>query len=70
MPLAKDRKQITINSAAYKHLKRLQAARKRIGQPHNYTAIASELILAQPIPNGSGPLPAAEVRQINKEARP
>jgi len=57
MPLSKDRELIQISAPAYRHLRRIKAARKRWGLPHTMTGYVSELILSQPVPNG--PTPAA-----------
>lgn len=55
MPLSKDRELIQISAQAYRHLQRIKAARKRKGLPHTMTGYVSELILSQPVPNGSTP---------------
>jgi hypothetical protein len=51
---------------------RVIRARRKLGLVVTKTQLASEALLAIPLipTNGSSPLPAAEVKVINKEAMP
>jgi hypothetical protein len=64
--------QVRVTKIAHRHLGRIIEARNKLGMVENHTRYVSELILAQPIPtkgNGSHPLAAAEVHQVNTEAQ-
>lgn len=53
MPLAPNRELTPITSQAHAHMKRIVAAYKKRGIPESNTHWLSDLILSQPIPNGS-----------------
>lgn len=61
--------QARITMPAFKHMARIVKAMKQQGRVVSYTSFMSDLILTQPIPNGSHPVAAAEIRQVNKEAQ-
>lgn len=50
MPLAKNRELIPVSTQAHKHLKALVAVMQNNGIPTNGTLLASQLILAIPMP--------------------
>ena len=71
MPTAKNRELISVSTQAHRHLKAVVKAFKAKGVPINGTLLASEHILAIPLPNGNNghakPAPKAEPVAVSEE---
>lgn len=68
MPLAKNREQITVSGEAHAHLKAVVRALRRQGIPTNGTMLASQSILAMPIPDGTSSSAKVTPRKAKPQA--
>ena len=69
MPLAKNRELIPVSGEAHAHLKNVVDAMKRKGIPATGTMLASQVILAIPIPEVPQPQPKRRKAQPSTPVR-
>lgn len=65
MPLAKNREQITVSTKAHAHLRSVVDAMRKNGIPTSGTLLASEVILAIPIPQATTVKPLRKARKAS-----
>ena len=66
MPLAKNRELITVTDQAHEHLRKVVSVMKKNGLPVNGSMLASQAILAIPLPQVR--IPAEKKRKARKVA--